>query len=142
MEINAANYIQDGACPASRAVLALFAPYVVDGSYASDSNSYENVVQVSRWDNCREQGYILYLRVEGKQLNIAFFEHRNSDEICAVKWEQYTANSPTLGSAKFGDIYKDKYDVSHSLKHNEHYRMSLWLKTQFEEFYEKHKRKV
>ena len=139
MEIKIGSYMQDGACAAARAVLALISGYNVEDSYNQSRHAYDVDVQVARWDNCREQGYVAYLRVNGKQLNIAFFEHRNSDNICAVKWEQSTFNAPTMGSAEFGDVYKDKYDVSHSVSYNEHYAMKEWIEKQFDEFYKAQK---
>ena len=68
---------------------------------------------VARWENCREQGYVISLRLPtySKQLNIAFFEHRNTDSICAIVWEQRTLNSPTIETAEFGDVYKTKWDT-------------------------------
>jgi hypothetical protein len=70
-----------------------------------------------------------------KQLNIAFFEHRNSDSICAVKWEEITMNSPTINTANFGDVYKDKYDVSHSVGYGKILEMAEWIEQQMTNFW-------
>lgn len=72
-----------------------------------------------------------------KQLNIAFFEHRNSDDICAVKWEQVSINGINMDNAQFGEAYKTKYDVSHSVGHGECRAMADWITKQFEAFYKK-----
>ena len=70
-----------------------------------------------------------------RQLNIAFFEHRNSDDLCAIKWEQTSLNSLTIDTAKFGDVYKDKYDVSLSVRYDEIAKIADWIKSQFESFW-------
>jgi len=69
-------------------------------SWASggDYHEYEARPKVDRWHNCREQGYVVWMKSKDykKQINIAFFEHRNSDQIHAVVWEQVTINPPTV----------------------------------------------
>jgi len=132
------TYQDDGACATARAVLAYLSNCNVEESYNSDLHRYDAEISVARWENCREQGYVLSLYSVGyrKQLNIAFFEHRNSDNICAVKWEQKTVNSPTIDTAKFGDdLYNDKWDVSKSLSFNQAYEMADWIFQQFKEFW-------
>jgi hypothetical protein len=112
----------------------------IESSWDSNWNEYLAKIRLSRWENCREQGYVFFLKSKGldRQLNIAFFEHRNSDSICAVKWEEVTGNaSPNLNNLLNQDkVYKDKWDVSHSVKHNEHYQMAQWITKQFNDFWE------
>lgn len=129
--------MNDGAHPAAQAVLCLLKGFEIEDSYNSGYKRYDAEIKVARWENCREQGYVLMLKSKdySKQLNIAFFEHRNSDNICAVKWEQVTLNSPTIDTAKFGDVYKDKYDVSHSVGYKNHYEMMEWIREQFINFW-------
>jgi hypothetical protein len=114
----------DGADAQSQAVLAYLRG--MEGEFESD---WLTEPRVARWENCREQGYVIAMRNHKPraQLNIAFFEHRNSDEICAIEWRQITINSPTIGTAKFGDVYKDKYDVSHSVSHGCAFDMAEWI---------------
>lgn len=138
------KYMLDGACPAARAVLAL-----LQGRLSEDlmnPKGFYPMVVVGRWENCREQGYVVSIRsrfpkegepFEVRQLNVAFFEHRNSDSICAVKWEQETLNSPTIESMEAENVYEDKYDVSHSVDYDKHYEMADWIATQLEEFDER-----
>lgn len=133
------NYLSDGASYQARAVLMFLQPFLnIEDSWNKERNQYEADVQVARWENCREQGYVLTLRNKdySRQLNIAFFEHRNSDSICAIKWEQSTTNSPTIDTAEFGDVYKDKYDTSFDVRYGEIQQMSQWIIKQFEEFWE------
>lgn len=124
------NYLQDGANHQARAVLMYLQGIVTRNEKNNPSP------EVSRWENCREQGYIVSLRSIDykKQLNIIFFEHRNSDEICAVKWEQTSLNSLNIDTAEFGDIYKDKYDVSYTVSYGEIKDMAEWISEQLDQF--------
>lgn len=130
----------DGANAQAQAVLAyLRQGDGIENSWSDEEKEYIAQPKVSRWENCREQGYVVSMRSKGydKQINIAFFEHRNSDEICAVEWEQVTINAPTIDTAKFGDIYKDKYDVSKGFGYGEASRMADWIEKQLSSFWNK-----
>jgi len=134
------HYLDDGADAQSRAVLAFLqeASSLVEESWNPQWDRYDAEPEVARWSNCREQGYVVSLYHSGnsRQLNIAFFEHRNSDAICAVKWEQWFGNAPTIETADFGDdVYKDKWDVSHKVGHGEVVAMAKWIREQFEAFW-------
>lgn len=88
-------YLEDGANYQARAVLMFLQSRAnIEGSWNREEGRYEANVKVTRWENCREQGYITSLRTKdySRQLNIIFFEHRNSDSIHAVKWEQTSLN--------------------------------------------------
>lgn len=102
-----------------------------------EDHDYQARPTVARWENCREQGYVVSLRTKdySKQLNIAFFEHRNTDSICAVKWEQNTINAPTIDTMKADDVYKDKYDTSHDVGYGKAQEMAAWIYAQLEEFW-------
>jgi hypothetical protein len=134
------SYNNDGANHQARAVLAMLqgTDCLVENSWNAGHRKYDAEPKVARWENCREQGYVISLRTKDfkKQLNIAFFEHRNSDSICAVKWEQSTLNSPTIDTAEFGDVYKDKYDTSHDVGYGEVMKMAEWIKHELEKFWE------
>ena len=126
---------QDGANPQAVAVLAYVKWLIGDGIYKGDHKAN---ITVGRWENMREQGYVLMLRIpyKAEQLNIAFFEHRNSDSICAVKWEQYTLNSPTIDTAEFGDVYKNKYDLSHQVTAGQAYDMAEWIVSELKNYFD------
>lgn len=137
------NYLQDGANYQARATLMFLQRNAnIESSWNKEYKCYDAEIKVARWENCREQGYIVSLCSKkfggGKQLNIAFFEHRNSDSICAVKWEQNSMNTITIDNAVFGDVYKDKYDTSHSVGYGEAYGMAEWITEQLTEFWNKH----
>jgi hypothetical protein len=135
---NLNNYMNDGACSSARAVLALISDFNIEDSYNNDRRNYDADINVSRWQNCREQGYVLTLRSKdySKQLNIAFFEHRNSDSICTVEWEQVTTNAPTIDTAEFGEKYKTKWDTDFVCKYDEHYEMAQHIKESLTKFWD------
>ena len=140
------NYLEDGANYQARATLMFLQRNAnIESSWNKEYKCYDAEIKVARWENCREQGYIVSLYSQkfgcGEQLNIAFFEHRNSDSICAVKWEQKSMNTLTIDNAKFGDVYKDKYDTSHSVGYGEAYQMAEWITEQLTEFWDKHNTK-
>lgn len=132
------NYHNDGANRQAQAVLAFVQYLIGDGIEASWDDEWKRYtadIEVARWENCREQGYILYLNApqySSNQLNIAFFEHRNSDSICAIKWHQWGINSLTINTADFGDeCYSDKYDTSYDVRYGEAYKMATWIVKEF-----------
>ena len=135
------NYHDDGANRQTQAALAMFQCLLGDGietSWNTESHRYEADISLARWENCREQGYVLSLRSKNfrKQLNIAFFEHRNSDSICAIKWHQLTMNSPTIDTAEFGEeCYSDKFDTSFDVPYGEAMQMAVWILEEFERFW-------
>ena len=137
--MNLFQYMQDGAGAQSRAVLAhIQRRGELENSWSDLTKTYQASPEVGRWMNCREQGYVIYMRSKhyDRQLNIAFFEHRNSDSICAVKWEQNTMDAPVLELSNFGDVYKDKWDVSYSVAYSEYSKMGDWIINELEEFWE------
>tara|TARA_R110002012_G_scaffold90697_1_gene221622 strand:- start:441 stop:866 length:426 start_codon:yes stop_codon:yes gene_type:complete len=123
------NYLEDGANYQARATLMFLQRDAdIEESWNDEWKRYDAEIQVARWENCREQGYVVSLRNKKReQLNIAFFEHRNSDSICAVKWQQESINTLNIDNAKFGDVYKDKYDTSHSVDYGKAYEMAEWI---------------
>lgn len=135
---NLKNYLEDGANYQAKAVLAFVQINGdIESSWDSEEKKYIAEPKVARWENCREQGYIISLKTKdySKQLNIAFFEHRNSDDICAVKWEQNSMNTITIDNAEFGDVYKDKYDTSFDVRYGEVVKMADWITKELNEFW-------
>tara|TARA_B100000809_G_C14765198_1_gene397324 strand:- start:54 stop:497 length:444 start_codon:yes stop_codon:yes gene_type:complete len=134
------NYLEDGADHQARATLMFLQRNGgnIEESWNDEWKRYDAEIQVGRWENSREQGYVVSLRNKKlEQLNIAFFEHRNTDDICSVKWQQVCMNTPTIDSAKFGDVYKDKYDTSHSVGYGKAYEMAEWIIKQLTEHWVK-----
>ena len=138
------NYLKDGANYQARATLMFLQRDAdIEESWNDKWKRYDAEIQVARWENYREQGYVVSLiNKKRKQLNIAFFEHRNSDSICAVKWQQESVNTLTIENAEFGDVYKDKYDTSHSVGYGKAYEMAEWIIEQFKEHWIKHSHSI
>lgn len=130
---NLNEYLKDGASKQARAVLCFVQDFTIEESWNDQHKIYEATPTVARWENCREQGYIISLRSRThKQLNIAFFEHRNSDSIHAIKWEQAAMNSITIDTAKFnGQCYSDKWDTSYRVSYGEVSDMADWIINEF-----------
>ena len=137
MRNNLKNYLDDGANYQARGVLMFLQPFDIEESWDKERKEYLAEPTVARWENCREQGYVVSMRSQDmrKQLNIAFFEHRNSDSICAVKWEQVTINAPTIDTANFGNVYKDKYDTSFDVGYGEVSKMADLIRKELTEFW-------
>ena len=124
------SYLDDGANYQAKAVLAFLQAYEgIEESWNKKTKRYEADIKVARWENCREQGYIVSLNSKKwlRQINIIFFEHRNSDSIHAVKWEQRSMNSITIETAKFDNIYENKHDTSFSVVYGKVVEMSDWI---------------
>jgi hypothetical protein len=146
MTTNVLHYHNDGANRQTQAALAMFQSILCDGleeSWDDKWKRYKANIEIARWENCREQGYVLSLRSDDcqQQLNVAFFEHRNTDSICAIKWHQCTLNSPTIDSADFnGECYSDKYDTSFDVGYGEAEKMGRWIHDQFVQFWNETKK--
>lgn len=92
------NYLGDGANWQAQCVLAYLRAHkdwVVSGTWDELYREYEAYVEVGRYENCREQGYVFSVRYKNKQINYAVYEHRNSDRLIVVRFEANTINTPT-----------------------------------------------
>ncbi len=139
------NYLQDGADYQAKGVLAYLTHHDgIDESYDQKTGGYKANPKIARWENCREQGYIVYMKAENysKQINIAFFEHRNSDRIHAVKWLQHSTNALTIDTAIFGSIYSTKWDTSHSVGYGKVVEMAEWVYEELANFWAETKQKL
>ena len=121
--IEISRYMDDGAGWQEQAVLAYvrkFADSVkdIEKPYrASDEEKAEMErllsfihVEVGRYENCREQGYIFSVWCFSKRLNIAVFEHRNSDTLCLNVFDGVFINTPTWEAVWKGKESKWDYD--------------------------------
>ena len=113
----------------------------IDEAWKDDA--YDYTATITDWYNCREHGFVITMYHRGwtakcgpNQLNIAFFEHRNTDGICAIKWVQgLSIDPPTIDTADFGDTYKDKYDISHGVNYGQAEEMAEWIIQQMTAYY-------
>lgn len=105
------HYLQDGAGYQARAVLMH-----LQGRGPIEHKTYTAIINVGRWENGREQGYVVMLTdKKGQQLNIAFFEGRNSDSINAIEWIQSSINTPNIDSQAYYVIPQNEHHRSHSV---------------------------
>lgn len=99
------DYLNDGANWQAQAVLVYLKSQNID-------------IDVTRYDNCREQGYIFFKRVskgrKAYQKNVAVYEHRNSDALCIVVFDKVTFNDP-LNSDVWENM-EDKWDTTADFK--------------------------
>ena len=76
------NYLNDGANWQAKCILYYLQSmysYITDSTYNANYKRYEAIIDVGRFENCREQGYVFSLRYKTEQRNYCVFEHRNSD---------------------------------------------------------------
>lgn len=128
---------EDGANAQAKAVRAYLASHDgIEASWHAEWKRYTAEPKISRWENCREQGYVVWMKSRDcqRQINIAFYEHRNTDSICAIKWEQSTMNAPTIDTMP-DDVMKDKWDIAHSVNYGEPAAMASWVFDQLTEFW-------
>lgn len=97
------SYLNDGANWQAQCVLS----YV--RSHLDLPKSYN--VEVGRYENCREQGYVFTLCKDYKQvLHIAVYEHRNMDSLIIKSFRGFFFNTPR--AEDLGMIDKWDYDKS------------------------------
>lgn len=95
---NIENYMHDGANWQSQCVLAYLRVTknnAIDKTWNLAFRKYDASVEVGRYENCREQGYIFSVQYKNGQRNYCVYEHRNSDELCVVVFDAVTINTPT-----------------------------------------------
>lgn len=135
------HYLQDGANYQARAVLMhLQGCGPIQSSWDDKYKRYRAEIKVARWENGREQGYVVMLQKGCTQLNIAFYEHRNTDGLHALVWTQYTFNSPNIDTANFEfegkEVFATKYDTSFSEPAHEYAAMAERIHEVLKTWYE------
>jgi len=123
---------QDGADKQSRETLIYLKrhiPFTKESwkdSWNEEFKVYKSEINIERWGGDSDQGYLVSLINERKnRLNIGFFGHSDTGDICAVKWEfkdnmltVYESNRPR---------YKRKWHISYSVSSDEAYKMCDWI---------------
>lgn len=109
-------------------------------SWSKETSRYLARPEVNPWFNGRERGYVVTLRSDdySRQLHIAFFEHRNSDSICAVMFEAAgLINPPTINDIpKSHPYYESKWEYDFSVSVGKFIEMSDWIIDKLEDFWE------
>ena len=113
--------------------------------FADYENGFYDVhITTKPWYNGRESGFVISMKdhgFDGKCIHIAVFEHRNSDNICALRWinDSYYFNhpleDPNIFEVAYGGKNKTKYDVAFSVQCGECGKMSDWVYEQLTDFY-------
>lgn len=121
--------MNDGANWQAQAVLAYLRgneEYAIDKTWNPTVCKYDTCINVGRFENCREQGYVFSVRYNGSQINYAVYEHRNWDGICVVRFEQGTMNTPELGDVivAMGD---NKWGYTVDFKNGEIVECGRWI---------------
>lgn len=96
--INIENYMHDGANWQAQAVLAYLRTTknnAIDKTWIKENKCYDASVEVGRYENCREQGYIFSVLYKGEQRNYCVYEHRNSDHLCVVVFDAISNGTPS-----------------------------------------------
>lgn len=109
----------------------------IESSWNDEASRYLADVKCAPWYNGREAGIVVYMRgAHSKgQLNLAIYEHRNSDNICVLMWEQDThINPPCLANLPDG-VMPTKWDYSKSFNYNGAVEAAAWVKDQLEAFW-------
>lgn len=117
----------------------------LEASYSKKEQKYLAAPEVNPWFNGRERGYVISMRTGDfrEQINIAFFEHRNSDTICAVLFEGTFMNPPTINDIpKTHPFYESKWNYDHGVSVGEFMKMSEWIIDKMNEWWDiKHNKK-
>lgn len=117
--VNLEHYFVDGAKWQEQVILMILKGRileVIDNTYDNTLRAYKASIEVGRYENCREQGYVFTLKYDYNQIaHYCVFEHRNSDSICVIKFKGHCFNTPTIEEIWKG---KDsKYDFTKSFKY-------------------------
>lgn len=111
---NIENYMHDGANWQAQSVLAYLRVAKnksIDKAWNKEYKCYDASVEVGRYENWREQGYIFSVRYKCEQRNYCVYEHRNSDDLCVVAFDAMTLNTPT-NDMVFKAMGDDKYNYT------------------------------
>jgi hypothetical protein len=116
--INVENYMDDGANWQAQAVLAYIRSHTFIVREATHRLITDPEIEVGRYENCREQGYVFRLRIGVNILmNYAVYEHRNSDRLIVLKSDRETINTPSIDEMWNGR--KSKYDYDKSFEYGQ-----------------------
>ena len=105
-------------------------------------------VKTSRYHNCREQGF-LWSMCKGSlpnfsdgapQINFVWYEHRNSDQLCCIKWTG-KVKIPLDGSITYQVIpeeaFPDKYSYTASFRYYKFEEAISWWADELQDWYDK-----
>lgn len=116
------SYMNDGANWQAQSVLAYIRSMC---GYLKCASDKPVSINVGRFENSREQGYVFSLYVYGEQTkHYAVYEHRNSDKLIVLKQDGFTINTPSV-EFMFGD--RDKWEYDQSFEYGEIVPCGDWI---------------
>jgi hypothetical protein len=109
----------------------------LDASWNSDKGRYEAEPRVAPWYNGRERGIVVYMtdRQYKEQINIAIYEHRNSDNICALVWIQNTGINPPCLATLPEMVLETKWDVDETWSYRDAVDAADWVVEKLNDFW-------
>jgi hypothetical protein len=116
------NYMNDGANWQAQAVLAYMREHISEIDYE------DFTARVGRYENCREQGYVLSIRVETNERHYAVYQHRNSDSLIVL-----ISNGMCMDTPDVNFMWKDKgenatkYDYDKGFPYGEIVKCGEWI---------------
>ena len=116
------NYMNDGANWQAQAVLAYVREHISEIDYE------DFTARVGRYENCREQGYVLSIRVETNERHYAVYQHRNSDSLIVL-----ISNGICMDTPDVNFMWKDKgenatkYDYDKGFPYGEIVKCGEWI---------------
>lgn len=119
------SYLNDGANWQAQMVLAFLRAKeeeIVGDTWNNKAKTTDLNIEVGRFENGREQGYVFSISVpsyfsktsEFEQKNWAVYEHRNSDNLCVLSSRSFTINTPSV-EEMFNGKSKWDYDKAFSV---------------------------
>lgn len=119
--IDIKSYMNDGACWQAQAVLACLRYAVKSNLYkiGEGQDAHEPIVQIGRYENGREQGYVVRLMIDEiiPMVSFCFYEHRNSDQLCVIQFQSTGFDTPGLNTIWLGRESKNDYDKGFGYGH-------------------------
>lgn len=116
------NYMNDGANWQAQAVLAYVREHILEIDYE------DFTARVGRYENCREQGYVISIRVETNERHYAVYQHRNSDSLIVL-----ISNGMCMDTPDVNFMWKDKgenatkYDYDKGFPYGEIVKCGEWI---------------
>lgn len=109
----------------------------IESSWNSEKGRYMASPSVAPWYNGRERGIVVYMHSKASkgQINIVVYEHRNSDHICAVVWEQHTYINPPSLTGMPADIMQSKWDFTKMWSYTEAVVAAQWIYEQLDKYW-------
>ena len=141
MMVELDRFMYDGADWQAKAVLAFLQAHyeTILGCTYIGNFQYNAMLRANRYDNIsdREHGYVVSAIYKWKkQKTIAFYEHRNVDNIFVIHRDGYIGlDTPT--SEWLGKGYPTKYDKDKEFKYGQIVECGNYIMQEFKDFLER-----